>query len=134
MHILRLLLPVLQFVGFGLILGYIAKSYRKVRERQVLSVFRNTDPDGPWRSENGVVGELYLKNALRDARGFFAPRHLTFPSYVRMNFSRCRHALRRCSSQGRNRRTTSCTSCGSEGCLCTPDVTTTENEFYRLRN
>lgn len=134
MYIVHLLLPVLQLVGFGAIMGYISKSYRKVRERQVLSVFRNTDPDGRWHSANGVVGELYLTTAMRDARGFFPPTQLTFRSYVRMKYCRSRHALRRLLLPSKRQADNVMHQLWERGLLVRAGWDHTDHEFYRLRN
>jgi hypothetical protein len=134
MHTVHLLQWVLQLVGFGTVMGYISKSYRKVREGHVLSVVRNTDSDGPWHSANGVVGELYLKTALRDARGFFPPRHLTFLSYVRMKFCRSRHALHRLLLPSKKQADNVMQQLWERGLLVRAGWDHTDNEFYRLRN
>ena len=69
----------LQVIGIGTIVRAIPKGIqwllklRKQRlENRVLQTFYDMD-DGPWQSAHGVVGELYLKAALNDARGYFAP-------------------------------------------------------------
>src|SRR5258708_40030548 len=69
--------------------------WRKYQEDTVLSTFRNTDPDGPWHSAHGVVGELGLRAALSDAPGFFPPRVMTLKHRFRVVFFRTRHFIRR---------------------------------------
>jgi len=61
----------MQFVlgaGFiGTSVRWLQKRYQQNLEDRVLRTLRNTDIYGPWRSANGVVGEMYLKAALNDA-------------------------------------------------------------------
>jgi hypothetical protein len=73
---LRFVEVILQIIGMGTILNgiaWICKRKHKELENRVLDTFHNND-DGPWQSANGVVGEICLRVALRDARGFLPPR------------------------------------------------------------
>jgi hypothetical protein len=129
-HLLRVLVP----AGFGwsaLRWGY--RRYLKYREDLVLSTFHNNDPDGPWQSANGVVGELYLKAALSDAPGFFPPRNPSSNHRLRVFFYRTRHAIRRVILPNKNEADKILRTLWERKLLERAGWGHTENEFYKLR-
>src|SRR5260370_34230544 len=81
-------------------LSWLRKWQRKKLENRVLDTFRSDPEDGPWQSAHSVIGEMYLKAALKDAPGFLPPGvKLTgwpaFTHQLRTSPYRMRHAFRR---------------------------------------
>lgn len=119
----------------GMAIKWMYKRYRQSLENRVLSTFRNTDPDGEWRSAHGVVGELGLKAALSDAPGFFPPREPRLRSRLRTAFYRCRHSFRRAFIiPDKEKADRVLRDLWERGLLVRAGWRHTDNEFYKLRN
>jgi hypothetical protein len=94
---------ILQIIGGGTVLKGVAWLYKRRKkslENRVLDTFLSNVEDGPWQSANGVMGEMFLKSALNDARGFIPPRlplagWRAFKHWLWISPYRLRHAVRR---------------------------------------
>lgn len=76
---------------------WLYKRYQKSREDRILATFYNNE-DGPWQSAHGVLGDLGLKAALSDARGFIVPQQTGWHAFVhwwKVAPYRWRHYFRR---------------------------------------
>lgn len=134
---------ILQIVGMGTVLkgtAWLYKLKQKKLENRVLATFRNNTDDGPWQSANGVVGEIYLKAALSDARGFLPPRFpLTgwsaFKHRLKRLPYRLRHALRIFwVLPSKKKADRILRDLWERGLLIRAGWDHTENEFYRVKN
>jgi hypothetical protein len=139
-HFLQVIVSIL---GVGTILQgliWFHKGQRKKLENKVLDTFRSDPEDGPWQSANGVVGEMYLKAALKDARGFFPARmKLTgwraFKYWLRISSYRLRYACRRrFVLPSRSKVDAILRDLWERGLIIRAGWDHTENEFYRLKN
>lgn len=89
-HALKLVIPAGATWSFLLSLH---KRWRRYQEDLVLSTF-HSDPAEPWQSANGVTGELYIKAALGDARGYIPQKKFTLTYCWRALLYRTRHTIR----------------------------------------
>ncbi|HXY26442.1 MAG TPA: hypothetical protein VEI73_17455 [Candidatus Acidoferrum sp.] len=90
-HFLRVLIPA---GALWPVLRWSYKRWQKYQEDLVLSTFHLDPAEGPRQSAHGVTGELYVKAALSDARGYIPPKKLTFAYCWRALFYRTRHMMR----------------------------------------
>ena len=131
----------LQIIGIGTVLKGIAWLYKRKQENlenRVLDTFHSNKEDGPWQSVNGILGEIYLKAALRNARGFLPPRApLTgwraFTYRLRLSPYRLRHSFLkffRLPSEKQVHRVLR--DLWKRGLIRPADFDHTNNEFYRL--
>ena len=113
------------------------RRYQKFKEDQVISTFYGNE-DGPWQSAHGVVGDLGLKAALSDARGFFphkATGWRTHIDYWKVAPFRWRHAFRRrFTIPSKEEADRILKRLWERGLLRRAGWTQTRNEFYRLKD
>jgi hypothetical protein len=139
----RLVEVILQIIGMGTVLKGIAWLYKRKQrnlENRVLETFHSNLEDGPWQSANGVVGEMYLKAALSDARGFLPPRlPLTgwraFKHWLWLSPFRWRHTFRRFFLLPSKKEADKILrELWERGLLVRAGWDHTETEFYRMKN
>jgi hypothetical protein len=116
---------------------FLHKRLKKRLECRIRAIFYNME-DGPWQSADGVVGELYLKAALSDAKGFLAPKLKGWRATVqwfRLAPYRWRHAFRRAFViPGRDKADKVLCELWERGLLVRARWDHTNDQFYRLKN
>jgi hypothetical protein len=133
---------IVSIIGVGTVLeglGWMRKWQRTYWENKVLDTFRSNSEDGPLQSANGVIGEIYLKAALKDASGFLPPRvklngwHAA-AYWLRTSPYRLRHTVRRLMLPTKRKIERTLRDLWKQGLIVRPDFDHTKTNFYRLKN
>jgi hypothetical protein len=121
----------------GKVVHWLYKRYKKTRENIVLGTFFH-NADGPWQSAHGVLGDLGIRAALSDARGFIVPQQTGWPAFIhwwKVAPYRWRHYFRRAFViPSKEEADKVLKGLWERGMLIRAGWTHTKNEFYRLKD